>query len=295
MGLFQTLRWIVSHPLNERDRLRAVARFARWQLGSRILPGPVAVQFVDDARLLVEAGMAGATGSVYAGLHELADMAFVLHLLRPHDLFIDVGANVGTYTVIASAAAGARTIAVEPIPQTFQHLLDNIYLNRLDNRVDARNIGIGRTLGELSFTTDLDCVNHVVRPAETTNATIVVPATTLDELTTREAPCCIKVDVEGFEHEVVTGGNAALRQPSLLAVILELTNLGKHYGHAELEVHRQMLDFGFLPCRYHPFERRLEQQATKNHAGNTLYVRDIQSVRVRLQEAPRHRVLGRSL
>lgn len=65
------------------------------------MPGPVAVPFVENTRLLVGTGMAGATGNVYAGLHEFQDMAFVLHALRPSSFFLDGGANVGVYTVVA--------------------------------------------------------------------------------------------------------------------------------------------------------------------------------------------------
>jgi hypothetical protein len=42
------------------------------------------------------------SGNIYAGLHEFGDMAFVLHFLRAGDLFADVGANIGSYTVLAS-------------------------------------------------------------------------------------------------------------------------------------------------------------------------------------------------
>ena len=51
------------------------------------------------------AGMTGATGNVYCGLHEFEDMALVLHALRPRDLFVDVGANVGSYTVLGGQPA----------------------------------------------------------------------------------------------------------------------------------------------------------------------------------------------
>lgn len=43
-------------------------------------------------------------------------MALVLHLLRPTDLFIDVGANIGSYTILAGAAVGAKYLSYEPIP-----------------------------------------------------------------------------------------------------------------------------------------------------------------------------------
>src|SRR5687768_11251882 len=123
MGLARTLRFITGHPLNRRGgKLRAIGRFVRWQVGSRIWNGPLVVPFAGDARLIVRNGMSGATGNVYCGFHEFEDMALVVHALRPADTFVDVGANIGSYTVLAGAVAGARVVAFEPAPATFAHL-----------------------------------------------------------------------------------------------------------------------------------------------------------------------------
>ncbi|WP_017364163.1 hypothetical protein, partial [Methylococcus capsulatus] len=105
MGILNTLSFLLNHPLSQGRKLPALARFVRWQLGSRLLPGEVVCPFVNDACLVVRPGMTGATGNLYVGLHEFEDMAFLLHYLRPEDLFVDVGANVGSYTVLAGGAS----------------------------------------------------------------------------------------------------------------------------------------------------------------------------------------------
>lgn len=58
-----------------------------------------------------------------------------LHFLRPGDLFLDIGANVGTYTVLASGVCGGKIMAFEPDPRTLRHLQRNIELNQLENLV----------------------------------------------------------------------------------------------------------------------------------------------------------------
>ena len=122
MKLLNLLRYVWTHPLNAGGEMRAVGRVIQWQIGSRLLPGLVSLPFVGATQLLVERGMTGATGNWYCGLHEAPEMAFVLHVLRATDHFVDVGANVGSYTVLAAGAVGARSTAVEPIPSTFTHL-----------------------------------------------------------------------------------------------------------------------------------------------------------------------------
>ena len=67
------------------------------QIGSRLVPGPVLVPFVDSCSLFAQAGMTGITQNIYVGLAEFREMAFLLHVLRPDDLFVDVGANIGTW------------------------------------------------------------------------------------------------------------------------------------------------------------------------------------------------------
>src|SRR5262245_43975458 len=106
-----------AHELGRSHQALAIARFATLQVQTRLSGNPVLVPFVGATRIFVGAGYTGANGNYYFGLHEFAHMAFVLHYLERDDLFVDVGANVGSYTLLASGAVGARTIAFEPVPQ----------------------------------------------------------------------------------------------------------------------------------------------------------------------------------
>src|ERR1700683_536380 len=90
-----------EHPLTRDRPLGAWARFAAWQIRSRV-KDEILIDWIGGQRLAVRRGMTGATGNIYVGLHEFADMLFVLHFLREDDLFLDIGANVGTYTVLGS-------------------------------------------------------------------------------------------------------------------------------------------------------------------------------------------------
>lgn len=290
MALLQTLRFILGHPLNQERKTEALLRYVRWQIGSRILPGPVAVPFVDQIRLLVAPGMTGATGNLYCGLHEFEDMAFTLRFLRPGDLFVDIGANVGSYSLLA-AAAGARSIAFEPVPSTFKALTDNIRLNGLSDQIDARQIAIGARRETLIFTSDEDTMNHVAGSNEEGKATVQVDVQTLDEALGDQHPILLKIDVEGFESNVLEGGHSTLESTRLLAVILELNGSGRRYGFEDADVHGAMLRFGFAPYQYHPTIRKIESlQGPNLERGNTLYLRDREFVVRRLEGAPRFQV-----
>lgn len=293
LGAFRTVRFIARHPLNRRAPLRALGRFVAWQVATRLRPGAFVVPYVGDTRLLVTRGMTGATGNVYCGLHEFEDMAFVLHALRPDDLFVDVGANVGAYTVLASGAVGARCISFEPAPRAYRALLDNLRLNDLMARVEARNECLAAAPGEAEFTSDLDTVNHVVAQPQRGVDTVRVPVTTLDIALAGRAPAMLKIDVEGYETSVIEGADQTLRSPSLRAVLMELNGSGERYGFDDRRLHERMLRYDFTPAGYDPARRELrsrEWQASSE--GNLLYLRDPESLRPRLADAPRRALHG---
>ena len=182
MNLLKSQRFVLGHPLNRGRSAAAFLRWLRWQLGSRLLPGPVLVPFVNDIGLLIRPGMTGATGNLYCGLHEFEDMALVLHALRPGDRFVDIGANVGSYSMLA-AATGAEVMAFEPIPATCRWLQRNVAVNALDESVHVLNQGVGRAKGVLRFTAGLDTVNHVVAENESAAGALEVPVVLREPVT----------------------------------------------------------------------------------------------------------------
>lgn len=293
-AMLRTWRFLWNHPLASRHRVASLERWLRWQVGARLVGSPVVVPFVGETHLLVRPGMTGATGSVYAGLQEFEEMAFALHLLRPHDLFVDVGANVGTYTVLAAGCAGARCIAVEPIPSTYRDLVANIRLNELESRVRAVQCGLAAEPGQMSFTADGDTVNHVLVTGESTGASVPVVVTTLDHVVDGESPAMVKVDVEGFETKVFEGAEDLLSRRSLIALIVELNGSGNRYGFDEAALVFKFQAHGFRAYEYQPFTRTLRPRAHgKNmEGGNTLFIRDIEAAAERVRTGPRYSIHG---
>jgi FkbM family methyltransferase len=296
--MLATLRFILNHPLNQGASAKALLRYARWQVGSHLLPGAVAVPFVGSSRLLVRPGMTGATGNVYCGLHEFEEMAFVLHALRPEDVFADIGANVGSYTILAAGCAGASAVAIEPVPSTAVYLRDNVRLNGLESKVTVLQVALGASAGVVAFSTHLDTTNRVLTAADTARASetaVHVPVLTLDEALGSTDPAVIKLDVEGYETAVLAGASRVLASPRLRAIVMELNGSGARYGHSDDALHAEVLRRGFMLCRYEPFTRELTPAEARPVAGNGLYVRDFDGMRERLASAQRYRVLDRDL
>lgn len=287
MQSLNLLRYVWNHPLNRGQRVAAIKRVLVWQIACRLMEGPIGFRFVEDAKLFAKRGETGATGNWYCGLHEVEEMAFVLHVLRPGEHFLDVGANIGSYTVLAAAGAHARVTAVEPIPETFEKLQLNVLLNRLESRVRTCPLGLSDRSGILRFSALLDTVNHVLATDESVPG-VDVSVTRLDDLVGEDCPHVIKIDVEGHEFAVLQGASNTLSNDRLMAVVMETNGSGQRFGRSNADLFDVMRDHGFAPCRYDPFKRRLD--SVKKGAANTLFVRKAAEVSERLRSAPRFRV-----
>lgn len=289
MKLRKLATFVWNHPLNADNRVAALGRVFRWQLASRLMACPVALPFVEGTSLFATRGMTGATGNWYCGLHEVRDMAFVLHLLRPAEHFLDVGANVGSYTILAGGGAGARVTSVEPIPETFAHLERNVALNRIAGRVHACQCGLSDSPGILRFTKCLKTVNHILAEGEDLPA-IEVPVRTLDDLVGSDVPLLIKIDVEGHERSVLLGASRTLADLRLLAVVMEANGSGARYGISDDEVVSLMQVHGFTTYAYDPFLRRLVDASQVD--DNTVFVRGRAEVEERLRDSKRYRLIN---
>lgn len=276
-----TLPWIWRHPLARRRRWIAYGRYARWQAHSRFNGQPLAVPWVNRSRLWLRAGMTGASGNWYAGLHEWPDMAFVLHLLRCHDTFLDGGSNVGSYSVLAGAVIGARVIAVEPSPASRIGLRANLELNGIEARCSVLEACLGAAPGLVHFSLDRGPMNAVV-PASYPGTSQALPVQRLDDLPEAAQSCCWKLDVEGFENEVLQGAANCLAQSQLRAVLLE---------DRSTAVVQTMERAGFRSCAYDPWSRRLTPECS-SPGGNQIWIRDLSWAEERVRTAPPFRVLG---
>ena len=234
--------------------------------------------------MAVQHGMTGATGNIYLGLHEFLDMMVPLHFLRQDDLFLDIGANVGTYTVLTSGVCKAKTYAFEPDPGTLGKLKRNIEINRLNDLVQVFSCALGATMGEVAFTVGLDTTNRIATANDAKTRTVRME--TLDAIVADSHPVMMKVDVEGAELHVLMGAERLLANPSLKVIEMETV-----VPESAAILSRN----GFETACYDPFHRTLTRNPKDCKSSNTLFVRDWPFVEDRLQTAQQIQVLGRKI
>jgi FkbM family methyltransferase len=245
--------------------------------------------------LVFEDGMEGRRADVTVGLFEFEEMAFVLHALRNDELFVDVGANIGIYTVLGAGGVGASCLSLEPVPDTFGQLRANLRQNNLAEQVDALNVGAGAESETLQFTVSKGANNHV-REGGRDEGTVPVPAKPIDALLPRSShsPSILKIDVEGWEGAVLRGAERTLLQNAPLALIVELCE-GDHYGFDEEKIDDNLREMGFTPVVYKPFRRILRSVDRRRTGGNTLYVNDLDGFAERVRSSRSYSILGQKL
>jgi FkbM family methyltransferase len=281
--LADTLSFILRHPISGRTPLRSALRWAGWQLRSR-MAAEVVVPWIGKTRLIARSGMSGATGNIYCGLHEFPEMAFILHVLRPGDLFCDAGANVGSYTVLASGVVGATTIAIEAAPETAGHLRRNIEANGIAGLVEVHEVLIGPEVGQGYFSTGDDSTNRVID--EGAIGARRLPMTTLDRIMDGRCPFMLKMDIEGFEEKALAGAGRMLSDDRLQAVCIEL------FSDAVAQLFRR---HGFTRVYYDPRTRVLSTAPNDVAHSNALLVRGIEGVSERLRSGAVVNVLGQRI
>ena len=275
-----TLRYILRHPVGRRQPLRTLGRILSWQLGSRLRPGLHPHPWVGGSTLLAARGMTGVTGNLYYGLHEFVEMAFVAMTLRPGDLFADVGANAGTYTILASAVAGAESVPFEPDESIRSVLERQLDANRIRDRVTLRREAVGAHEGEVVFSVGLGPMNRVLDGGE---QGVAVPMTTLDRAFADRAPFVMKLDIEGGEAAAIAGAKSILASPSLQALLIETVDDGIAAALAEA---------GLVERSFDPFTRRLGDPPGDLPVNNRIFVRDPVMIQARLDDAPMLDVVG---
>jgi hypothetical protein len=162
--------------------------------------------------------------------------------------------------------------------------------------VTALNVAVGSESGELEMMADQDTVNRVVNDGVYTGEKVKVPVVALDKILDGRVPKLIKIDVEGYEAEVLRGARHTLENPKLEAVLMELNGSGEAYGVDDQMLHDSMIDLGFNKCAYNALTRELKMGADMAWStGNSLYVRNLKSVQELLGSANRYDVIGMRL
>lgn len=169
------------------------------------------------------------------GTYEEPTAALMSRMVRPGDTVVDVGANVGYFTLLLSHLVGptGRVHAFEPMPHALERLKAHLAMNRCQN-VTLHECAVGSTSGTTRLYLGPRHHTSVSSLMARDGAEAVdVHCTTLDDALAGIRPTLVKVDVEGWESEVMAGAKTLLDSPDPPRIIAEVSDPGWTRGLQE--------------------------------------------------------------
>jgi FkbM family methyltransferase len=273
------VRHAMEHPSPLSNRVRTLARFGYRQAHKRLVGKPLHVRW-EGMDLEIPIDAKSASSAYYYGRLDYWEFAFLERFLRPGDCAADVGANVGIYTMFLAklVGPGGEVVAFEPDPENLERIRANVSRNAL-GQVRIVAAAAGTTVGTARFLAAQDAVGHLATAADHAPS-IEVPLTTMDATFPAGGPVFVKVDVEGFEIDVLRGSSALLARKLPLVWQLEF---GSETDPRNDAVAALLRSHGYGFFRYDPAVRGLVACEWRHRLGNNLLaVRDLDQVLARL-------------
>ncbi|WP_119460994.1 FkbM family methyltransferase [Rhodospirillaceae bacterium SYSU D60014] len=248
------MRWLLSHPDFRERPAQILWRAIQWQIRSRLHREPV-VRFDDAIEMRSPRRNVSASSTFYFGFSEPAFHKFLSAYLQPGMTVVDIGANVGAYTLLAAkrVGPGGRVVAFEAAPQIYRFLMENVDRNRFGNVV-VENVAVGQAEGHLRFTVQAGDLgkSHVHSPLEDDGVEVIdISVIDLDGYCSRSGLRRIdymKIDVEGYEMPVLRGARRTLADnPTMLVQMEAIDHHAKRFGSDLRSIMAFMGEIGFRP------------------------------------------------
>ena len=193
---------------------------------------------------------------ILKGDFENNELNLIRKFIQPSDVFLDIGANIGLFSILAEEKK-CSTWAIEPTPDTYQRLRENLALNKLKS-AQIFNYALSDKNGEAILNISengMDAWNNIseMEQSEIGFKKVTIKTVTLDYFITEqkiptEKPVFIKMDVEGWELNVLKGGEKYLTKHSpVLLIEFNDENFSKNnYSGTELISYMNSLGYIFF-------------------------------------------------
>ncbi|MGA7180848.1 MAG: FkbM family methyltransferase [Thiobacillaceae bacterium] len=236
--------------------------YGRWRLIRRFLPelrenghdlGERLVRTRYDFKFRADLGDWLGQYVYLTGVYEPPTARVIAELLEPGETFIDVGANSGFFTLLASRRVGpaGRILSFEPVPSMHKRLLENIALNDMKN-VSVQTVALSNAEGTLPLFEGPEGHKGIssLRHIDNSAATIEVKTMPLDKFRdTISTVTLVKIDVEGAE-QLVLEGMAKMLNKDHPYLVIEITDEYLHaFGHTAARLANFLIEFGYRMYR----------------------------------------------
>ena len=278
---FWAISRLLETPIAKNNKFRVVINIFIFQIKKNFSKKPFIFKTCTNTFAYTQKNIdtTGIAGLFYTGLIEASEILCAWHLVRPNDIFFDIGANQGAWGLVL-CSKNIYCHEFEPSSETFQSLQKQISLNKdFKDYLLAHNLAISNKNGIIEFTVGRGQNNQI--KSEFTENTLKsayekVKVATLDSLAEKYGyPTIIKIDTEGFTNEVLEKGEKVLKNKSLKAIFIETFRKYDSRTKRFIEMEKMLANYGFFPY-FFDIKNRLFTAITKPDEGgqDTIYLRN---------------------
>lgn len=214
--------------------------------------------------------------AIFRGDFEESEIQFVQKFLRQGDIFLDIGANIGIFSMVACSvvAKEGKVIAIEPTPLTFERLKENMTTNDFQN-IEAFQIALSNEKGYKnlniapagydawnSFATIFPDSENVTQE----EVKVEILDDFLDNFLKNHPITLIKIDVEGWEIPVLSGGKKLLSTEEAPNILVEFTESNaRAAGFSCRQLYELLQGYGYALFTYDKLQNKLIPEALREH------------------------------
>lgn len=232
---------------------------------------------------------------IYLNKFEKSELVFIEKVLKKGDVFFDIGANIGLFSLVVSKKIGkkGKIYSFEPSSNIFERLCENININYIKN-INPQKLALSNEKGKAKFTVSLDgydAWNSLSKPSAGKRFDYeIVETETLDGFIKKHnlkgKIFLIKLDVEGWEIPVIKGGLEALSDKDAPIMMVEFTEQNAiNSGFSCKELYQLITDLGYKLYSYNSKKNHLSLEKLRGTYPyiNLFAIKNINEVKKRMK------------
>jgi FkbM family methyltransferase len=235
---------------------------------------------------------------IYCESFEIREREFLRAFLKPGDIFVDVGANIGLYTLIAASCVreSGLVYSFEPTEKTFKSLRENVKLNGFSN-IRCYQLALSNETGNFPFYISedgYDAWNSFSPPIAGKNFSKQdIECQRWDDFAREhdlvDKVTMMKIDVEGWESRLLAGAFSSFARTDAPILQVEFTDeAASSAGSSCQELYHALERMGYRMYTYDPKNIRLVHDPMREHYPyvNLFAVKHVESVNERIRSLP---------
>ncbi|MBT8579364.1 FkbM family methyltransferase [Polynucleobacter paneuropaeus] len=246
----------------------------------------IQINWINDVNIIISKSDKSLLCTLYLGLPEIREQMFLMRTLTPKDLFIDVGACTGSFSLLAGCVCNSNILSFEPVHSSYTRLIENLninikYLNQKNNNITLQKI-VSNKHTSFFISNNNGVQNKVSLEDNLLNSNYeLIETCTLDDFNYNEYQgIFLKIDVEGFESFVLDGAKKLLSNPNLYAICIETAGHGSKFGKSDFDLLEIIKSYGFIPINFSTSNQHINED--KAIYENTILIRDFNEIEGRL-------------